>query len=126
VAASLRNGGYRVDILDCTFMKRDEALKEAQCAGADIVGIYRLVTMRNDIIWFARHLRDSCDLLIAGGPLPSSDPLSFMKDFDVVVKGEGEKTILELLRTYESGGDLRSIKGIIFCKSNNGGAKGKW
>jgi len=70
-------------------MKRDEALKKAQCAGADIVGIYSMVTMRNDSIWFARQLRESCDLLIAGGPLPSCDPLSFMEDFDVVVKGEG-------------------------------------
>jgi anaerobic magnesium-protoporphyrin IX monomethyl ester cyclase len=123
VAACLRNAGYCVDILDCTFMKRDEALKKAQCAGADIVGIYSMVTMRNDSIWFARHLRDSCDLLIAGGPLPSCDPVPFMKDFDVVVKGEGEHTMLELLRTYESGGDIRSVPGIVCRKRNNGWTK---
>ena len=125
VAACLRNAGYGVDILDCTFMKREEALKKAQCAGADVVGIYSMVTMRNDSIWFARHLRDSCDLLIAGGPLPSCDPLSFMNDFDVVVKGEGENTMLELLRTYDSGCDPQSVQGIVYRKRNNGLAKGE-
>ena len=123
VAACLRNAGYGVNILDCTFMKRDEALRKAQCAGADVVGIYSMVTMRNDSIWFARHLRDSCDLLIAGGPLPSCDPLSFMNDFDVVVKGEGEHAMLELIRTYESGGDLWSIQGTVCLKRNNGQAR---
>lgn len=105
-------------------MKRDDALKKARCAGADIVGIYSMVTMRNDSIWFAKHLRDSCDLLIAGGPLPSCDPLSFMNDFDVVIKGEGEQAMLELLGTYESGGDLRSVPGIVCRKENNDQAKG--
>jgi len=114
VAACLRNAGYDVNVLDCTFMKRDEALKKAQCAGADVVGIYSMVTMRNDSIWFARNLQDSCDLIIAGGPLPSGDPLSFMNDFDVVVKGEGEEAMLELIRTYESGGDPQSVQGIVY------------
>ncbi len=120
VAAFLRNAGYDVAILDCTFMKRDEALKKARCAGADVVGIYSMVTMRNDSIWLARHLRDSCNLLIAGGPLPSCDPVSFMNDFDVVVKGEGEHAMLELVRTYDSGCDLLSIQGIVYRRGNNG------
>jgi len=126
VAASLRNAGYEVDILDCTFMKKEEALKKAKCAGADVVGIYSMVTMQNDSILFARHLRDCCDLLIAGGPLPSCDPLSFMNDFDVVVKGEGEQAMLELLRTYDSGCDPQSVKGIVYRKWNYGRVKEKW
>jgi anaerobic magnesium-protoporphyrin IX monomethyl ester cyclase len=124
VAASLRNAGYHVDFLDCTFMKRDDALKKARCIKADVVGIYSMVTMRNDSIWFAKHLRDSCDLLIAGGPLPSCDPGSFVNDFDVVVKGEGEYAMLELLRVYESGCDPESIQGIVYRRGNNGWSKG--
>ncbi|VVB92961.1 B12 binding domain protein [uncultured archaeon] len=123
IAASLRNAGYDVDILDCTFMKREEALKKAKLAGADVVGIYSIVTMRNDSILFARHLRDSCGLLIAGGPLPSCDPVSFVNDFDVVVKGEGEHAMLELLGAYESGNDLQSVQGIVYRKRDNDRAK---
>ena len=125
IAAGLRNAGYVVDILDCTFMKRDEALKKAKSIEADVVGIYSMVTMRNDSIWFAKQLRDICDLLIAGGPLPSCDPIPFMTDFDVVVKGEGEHAMLELLRTYESGRDIQSVQGIICRRRNNDRGNGK-
>ncbi len=121
IAAALRSAGYGVDILDCTFMKKEEALKKARGVEADVVGIYSMVTMRNDSVWFARNLRDSCSLLIAGGPLPSCDPVSFMNDFDVVVKGEGENAMLELLGAYENGSDLRSVQGIVYRKNNNGG-----
>ena len=83
-------------------------------AKADAVGIYSMVTMREQSLMFARHLRDSCDLLIAGGPLPSCDPVSFLDDFDVAVVGEGERTICEILRAHEEGSDLGSIKGIAY------------
>lgn len=120
IASSLRNNGYDVDILDCTFMSRDNALKKAKDAGADVVGIYSMASMQRNSIGFAEHLRDSCGLLVAGGPLPSSDPVSFMKDFDVVVKGEGEKTMVDILRIYEMGGDPGSIPGIVFRKNSSG------
>lgn len=102
-------------------MKREEALNKARDIKADVVGIYSMVTMRNNSIWFARHLRDSCGLLIAGGPLPSCDPVPFLNDFDVVVRGEGEQTMVELLSTYENGYDPGSVHGIVY--RNYGQAK---
>jgi anaerobic magnesium-protoporphyrin IX monomethyl ester cyclase len=123
VASSLRNNGYDVDILDCTFMSREDALKKAKDAGADVVGIYSMVSMRRDSIDFASHLRDSCGLLVAGGPLPSIDPVSFIKHFDIVVKGEGEKSMVDILRIYEKGGDPGSIPGIVFRKNSSGWAR---
>ena len=123
VASSLRNNGYDVDILDCTFMSREDALKKATDTDADVVGIYSMVSMQNDSIRFAKHLHDRCGLLVAGGPLPSIDPVSFLKDFDIVVKGEGEKTMVDILRIYENGGDPGSIPGIVFRKNNGGLAR---
>ncbi len=117
VAGSLRNAGYSVDILDCTFIAREEAIKRAKSAGADVVGIYSMVTMQKDSIRLARDLRDNCDLLIAGGPLPSCDPASFMGDFDVVVRGEGEVSMLEILKAYESGSSMESVRGIVYRRN---------
>ncbi len=119
IASSLRNNGYDVNILDCTFMSWEDALKKAKDAGADVVGIYSMVSMQGDSIKFATELRNSCGLLVAGGPLPSGDPVSFMNDFDVVVRGEGEKTMLDILRVYEKDGNPESIKGIVYRKNNN-------
>ncbi len=120
VASSLRNEGYGVGILDCTFMTREDALRKAKDAEPDVVGIYSMVSMRRDSIKFAAFLRDSCDLLVAGGPLPSCDPFSFMKDFDVVVRGEGEKTMPDIVRAYENGSDPGNIPGIVYRKNNSG------
>lgn len=114
IASSLRSVGCSPELLDCTFLGRDDALKTTLDANADIVGIYSMVTMREESIWFARHLRNRSSLLIAGGPLPSSDPGAFLGDFDIVVVGEGEQAIAEILRAYESGLDWRSIKGIAY------------
>jgi anaerobic magnesium-protoporphyrin IX monomethyl ester cyclase len=118
IASSLRSAGCSPKLLDCTFLGREDALKLALDADADIVGIYSMITMLDESLRFARHLRDHCNLLIAGGPLPSSDPGAFLDDFEIVVVGEGEQAAAEILRAYESGSDyrsnLRSIKGIAY------------
>lgn len=119
VASSLRNAGYDVGILDCTFMNREDAMAAAHAYGADVVGIYCMVTMREECIRFAGALRNKCDLLVAGGPLPSCDPLSFMKDFDVVIRGEGEKAMPEIVCAYENGSNFESVPGIVCKRKNN-------
>lgn len=118
VAASLEEAGHSVTFLDCTFMNRDEALKIAHAAHAEVVGIYCKVTLVEDCLWFAQNLRDQCQLLIAGGPLPTCDPLPFLDEFDIVVRGEGEKTLVELLRAWEQGVDWDSVAGIMYQKQD--------
>ncbi len=124
IATSLRKAGYSASILDCTFLEREDALKRARASGADVVGIYSMVTMRKESIMFAKHLRSCCDLLIAGGPLPSCDPVSFMEDFDIVVRGEGEIAVLEILRAYEDNHDFSSIPGIVYRRRSAGETEG--
>lgn len=119
VAASLRNAGHDVSLLDCTFLNRAEALDRALQVHADAVGIYSMATMREDSLRFARFLRSSSRLLIAGGPLPTCEPESFLSDFDVVVMGEGERAILELLEAYESDRDPAPVKGIAYRKGDD-------
>jgi radical SAM superfamily enzyme YgiQ (UPF0313 family) len=48
--------------------------------------------------------------LIAGGPQPTTLPETFLSDFDIVVRGEGEKTFLEIVKNKK----LASINGITF------------
>src|SRR5512135_3168285 len=74
VAASLRRAGHSVSLLDCTFLRRERALRFALAAQADVVGIYCMATMQQDALWFAERLRGHCDLLVAGGPLPTCEP----------------------------------------------------
>lgn len=118
VASSIRDAGYEVNILDCTFMDKDKAIEKALAFRADIVGIYCMVTMQQDCIRFAKSLREHCNLLIAGGPQASCDPVPFMNDFDVVIRGEGEQAMIEVIHAYETGSDMGYIQGITFKKNN--------
>ncbi|MBI2829861.1 MAG: B12-binding domain-containing radical SAM protein [Chloroflexi bacterium] len=118
IAAALRKAGHEVQILDCTFMKLESALEAARKAKADIIGISSMMTLREESLDFARCLRSCCDLLVAGGPLPSLVPDAFIQDFDVVVLGEGEQAMLEIATAYEQGGDFSSIPGIVYRKGN--------
>jgi len=114
IAANLQQAGHSVSLLDCTFMKRDDALNKAMATKAEVVGIFCMVTLVEDCLWFAQSLRGQCRLLIAGGPLPTCDPLPFLDDFDVVVRGEGEQTMIELLRAWEEDSDWNSVSGIYY------------
>lgn len=116
IAASLQEAGHEVHLLDCTFLNRSDALSTAMATRVEVVGIYCMVTMIEDCLWFAQHLRGSGDakLLVAGGPLPTCDPLPFMEHFDVVIRGEGEQTMKDLLRAYEEVSDLSSVPGLIY------------
>jgi B12-binding domain/radical SAM domain protein len=52
---------------------------------------------------------------IAGGPHPSGDPEGTLNmGFNVVVRGEGEETLLELLHALDCDNDLSNVKGIVY------------
>ena len=125
IAASLQNAGHDVQLIDCTFLDRADALEKALRAKAEVVGIYCMVTMVDECTWFAEKLRPQTRLMVAGGPLPTCDPKPFMRHFDVVVRGEGEQTMLELLQAYNSESGLDTVPGIVYRTDPAWPTKGK-
>jgi anaerobic magnesium-protoporphyrin IX monomethyl ester cyclase len=113
VAAALRDAGHDVDLLDCTFLGRDEALGRAQASGARVVGVYAMATLGPECRWFAERMRERCDLLVAGGPLPTCEPEEFLGSFDVVVRGEGEQAMCEVVAAFEAGSDMGAVAGVV-------------
>ncbi len=124
VAASLREAGHDVSLLDCTFLERGDALRAALAKRSEVTGIYCMATMRQNALWFAERLRERCRLLVAGGPLPTCDPAPFMAHFDVAVLGEGEQAMVELMRAREGDGDLASVPGLAIRSELAGPAAG--
>ena len=54
-------------------------------------------------------------LFIAGGPHPTGDPEGTLKmGFDLVVRGEGEETLIEILTNAKNNKSLNEIKGIAY------------
>lgn len=120
LASAMREAGHDVQLLDCTFLDREQALQRALAADPEVVGIYCMVSMLDECMWFAAQLRSHCRLLVAGGPLPSCDPEPFLGQFDVVVRGEGEQTMQQLLEHEAQGLGLEGIAGLVFRKTAAG------
>ncbi len=112
IASYLRRSGYNVKIIDCTFLTWEKTVKEAEKSNPRVIGIYSMLSMVNPALKLAETLRENAELLVAGGPMPSAYPQRFLGIFDVVVQGEGEETMLELMEYLEGKRKLSDIKGI--------------
>jgi anaerobic magnesium-protoporphyrin IX monomethyl ester cyclase len=112
LAAAARQAGHDVSLIDCTFLSRAEAVRRVTEAGADAIGISCMATMLDDCLALAGAARDHCGLLIAGGPLATCEPQAFREAFDVVVQGEGEHTLVEVLAAWEAGDDPAGVPGV--------------
>ena len=110
ITAHLRDAGFKVSIVDATFTGEAIAVERAKALNPRIIGIYSMFTMREASLRFARALSDSCELIIAGGPLPTVEPETYLGDFDVAAVGEGEETMLEIAR----GDNLGNVNGIVY------------
>ncbi len=121
IAATLRKHGVEVDLVDCTFMRFNEAVERIKRARADIVGFYSMFSMKKTTFELASSVREGTDghnLLVVGGPLPSWSPESFLGLFDIVAVGEGELTMIEIADCLSRGIGFSNVKGIVYRKGN--------
>jgi anaerobic magnesium-protoporphyrin IX monomethyl ester cyclase len=83
-----------------------------------IVGIYCCSALLGCARTVARLAKeyDPATTVIVGGPHPSSIGMEMLSDpnIDVSVKGEGERTIVDILQAIDDGKQFSEIKGIIY------------
>lgn len=75
--------------------------------------------MKRSAIRLAELLRDDCDLIVVGGPLPTLFPEDYLEHFDAVCIGEGEESMLELVKAHLSGTEQPKIPGMCIAASNS-------
>jgi len=114
IAAYLKAHDVSALVVDCTFTAEEEALDRIRRSRPRIIGVQVMFSMKEKALEFARLLRNDCELLVAGGPLPTSNPEEFLSCFDVVVRGEGEQTMLDLVEAMQEGKRFASVPGIVF------------
>ncbi len=123
IASYARERGYRVKILDCTFITQEEAERRIRNERARVVGIYSMLSMVSSAKRLASVARETSELVIAGGPMPSAYPNMFLGVFDAVVQGEGEITVAELLDSMDGRGSpvFEKVRGAWLAPQLNGG-----
>jgi len=120
IASFLEKHGYNVSIIDAyaknySYQKLEVLIKDIS---PDIVGITCLSDQRASwfrLIELIRRIDNSIKIVL-GGPHPSLMTEQVLINFkpDAIVLGEGEITMLELVKAWESGEDLSDVKGIAY------------
>ena len=120
IAAYLIQNDISVEIVDCTFLSQEQAIKKIVDSDLKIIGIQSMYSMKEKSFELSKLLKTNCELLVAGGALPTTEPEVFLENFDVAVIGEGEQTMLELINQFLNGGDFSQVKGIAYREKETG------
>ena len=116
-AEVIDENNYRRGPADGAGKPDHEALQRARMA--DVVGLYGGLTSTIPRLFeIARRYKALGARTIAGGHhfIGDNIPDALRSGVDVVVIGEGEQTIRDLLACFEAGGDLSDVRGIAFLK----------
>ncbi|MDP2973711.1 MAG: radical SAM protein [Candidatus Diapherotrites archaeon] len=119
IAANLLKHGYSVEILDAQVHRvdfnslREKIRKEKPC----IVGLTATTPTINSALHFAALVKKISPVpVVLGGCHPSFMPNEIIvdKNIDIVVRGEAERTVVDLVKAIKNNKSLRNVKGITF------------
>ncbi len=116
IAAHLRRAGFDVEMFDSTF-SRPGHLHARLKQGPGVVGVYTNLMTRGPVVQILAEAKAAGWTVILGGPEAANYPTEYLdRGADVVVVGEGEHTLAELLPAVAAGGAhrLHGVSGTIF------------
>ncbi len=115
----ISNSKYRIDFINNYIHKYSDKKLYNVLSEYDIVGfggtIYEYLQAKS----VSSLLRNNGTLTIYGGPNATVNWQKYINFFDIIVKGEGEITVDELINCIENKRSLRDVKGIVFHENGN-------
>jgi radical SAM superfamily enzyme YgiQ (UPF0313 family) len=120
LAAVLEKSGHLVKIIDAPVLKASlpQIERELERSQPDIIGVTSTTPTIYEALSVIRIAKKTCPnaVTVLGGPHASFlavETLKECRELDVVCKGEGEKTMLELAHAVEQKESLSNVKGIV-------------
>jgi anaerobic magnesium-protoporphyrin IX monomethyl ester cyclase len=121
LSSHLKRKGFEVEIFDTTFRARADLLAILETGPPSVVGIYGNLMTRRTVLELTACARGAGWTVVLGGPEPSTYAREYLEaGAHVIVQGEGEITLEELLPALRAGsaGALERVNGIIFRRAD--------
>ncbi|MFQ5854082.1 MAG: B12-binding domain-containing radical SAM protein [Anaerolineae bacterium] len=117
ISSHLKARGFEVGVFDTTFQRRPAFREHIAQTQPLVVGIYCNMMTRQNVLEMVRACKDQGATVVLGGPEPANYAEEYLaRGADVVVIGEGELTLEELLPHLARRGpsDMGGIAGIVY------------
>jgi anaerobic magnesium-protoporphyrin IX monomethyl ester cyclase len=117
ISSYLRRAGFDVEMFDTTFAVRDQLFARLATTPGGVVGIYTNLMTRAAVLDVVAAARAHRWTVVLGGPEAANYPVEYLEHgADVVVAGEGEATMAELLPALAERGPhrLHGLAGTVF------------
>ena len=117
VASHLEAQDFHVDIHDLTFSSLEEFRRRLVECRPKVLGLYGTLLTRPTLLQMISIGREAGATIVLGGPEPAPHAEQYLaRGADVIVTGEGEEALEELVRHLPKHGleGLENIQGIIF------------
>src|SRR5271166_6335093 len=117
ICSHLRNKGLNAEVFDSTFSSRQKLFDLLRQGPPSVLGVYANLMTRPNVVEILHVARESGWRTIVGGPEPGAYVNEYLAaGADVVVIGEGEITLEELVPVLQAGTfeNLRRVEGIAF------------
>ena len=126
ISAYLENHGFDNSIHDSTFSSFAALTKRLLTEKPDLIGMYTNLMTKLNILKITSFIKSQVELkhtkIVLGGPEVRNHVDNFLKHgVDIIVLGEGEETMLEVVQHFASTKNeeaLNEIKSIAFKNSN--------
>jgi anaerobic magnesium-protoporphyrin IX monomethyl ester cyclase len=117
ISSHLKRAGFDVKVFDATFSNAQEFRDYVTRERPPVVGIYTNLMTRRNVVTAMRACKEVGALVVLGGPEPVNHADEYLnRGADVIVVGEGELTLEELLPHLAQHGprNMAHINGIIY------------
>ncbi len=117
ISSYLKARGFAVGVFDATFSRPEDFAATLRRERPAVVGLYCNLMTKRWILPMIQQAKAAGALVVLGGPEPPHYAEDYLaRGADVVVVGEGEETLAELLPHLARFGprDMRAIAGIVY------------
>jgi radical SAM superfamily enzyme YgiQ (UPF0313 family) len=117
LSSHLKSAGLQPEVFDSTFESREAFAAVLEDRRPPVVGLYANLMTRSRVLALAAMANRSGAWVVVGGPEPANYAREYLeRGVDVVVVGEGERTVEELVPHLRANGrnGLERVRGIAY------------